>query len=327
MMDEQTTGLNETASAADEWPPLFIGEDGLEVDSKAPTTGSEVDVSGESETPEPAPTTGSTENAGESNPQTGTEQEPQNHAEPVEEPATPRKRTLSLKVDHEAREFDVDGTPDEELAKIIQKGLNFDRMMERQKAAQDDYKNAEKYRAFVQEKARQFLDDGDSVDRAKAMAGQLASMDGLKAYPVSLSEDGTVTLAGDYANGVTVPDEPEPAAPEPAPTPQAAVNAGLEVELRQLRAMYPSMTEIPADVLKLHTENGIPLATAMLHAENRRIQARAAELEKENRTLRQNADAAARAPVRGVSGGNVPMPDKQEDDPFLKAFWKGNIPR
>lgn len=44
----------------------------------------------------------------------------------------------------------------------------------------------------------------------------------------------------------------------------------------------------------------------------------AERLRKENRILRQNAATAARAPVRGVTGGGTPK--AEPDDPFLRGF-------
>ena len=43
-----------------------------------------------------------------------------------------------------------------------------------------------------------------------------------------------------------------------------------------------------------------------------------ARLQKENKTLKQNAEAAKRAPVRGVTKGGAV--DDGEEDPFLKGF-------
>lgn len=319
-MDEQTAGLNETASASDDWPSLLVDGDGVIVESETPATGAgitEPNVSVESETPESVPATDTTEDAGESNPQAGDEPAPKPEPEPAQKPSP---RILKYRDNHTEHEFNVTDATDAQLIEQLQKAKQYDRL----KAAQAEHADAEKFREYIQKTIKPFLEDGEDINRAKALAGMLAQTDGLKVYPFSVSEDGVVTLSKNYLEIPELEPAPvEPAAQESAPEPMRKnTDSELETQLRQLRALYPKMTEIPADVLKLHRENGIPLTTAMIHVENQRIKAYTAELEKENRTLKQNADAAARAPVRGVSGGGVPAPSPEEDDPFLTAFLK-----
>ena len=77
-------------------------------------------------------------------------------------------------------------------------------------------------------------------------------------------------------------------------------------------------TKLPEEVTKECVESGRPLAVVYLEYEARQEKARYDALLKENKKLKQNAEAASRAPVRGVS--RVAVKNEADDDPFLKGF-------
>ena len=69
--------------------------------------------------------------------------------------------------------------------------------------------------------------------------------------------------------------------------------------------------------MALAAAKGVPLLTAYQAYREKQSAKTAATLQKENRVLKQNAASAAKAPVRGVSGGGV---EPKKVDNFLKGF-------
>ena len=75
-------------------------------------------------------------------------------------------------------------------------------------------------------------------------------------------------------------------------------------EVRQLQRLYPDFREMPDEVAHLAAE-GESLLTAYALWQGRQAENEVRSLREENRVLRQNVSAAARAPVKGVSGGGA----------------------
>ena len=94
-----------------------------------------------------------------------------------------------------------------------------------------------------------------------------------------------------------------------------------DAEVRALFTARPELRggELPKEVL-LACAGGKNLTDA--YNDYARAQKQDADsLRKENRVLRQNAKAAAQAPVRGVTRGGGP--DAKPEDAFLKGFNSG----
>ena len=87
-------------------------------------------------------------------------------------------------------------------------------------------------------------------------------------------------------------------------------------EVRQLQRLYPDFKEMPDEVAHLAAE-GESLLTAYAVWQGRQAQKAAESLKEENRVLKQNAAAAARAPVKGVSGGGA---SRQKTSDFERGF-------
>ena len=106
--------------------------------------------------------------------------------------------------------------------------------------------------------------------------------------------------------------------PTPAPTPAAPAAASVEApktrdlraEVEQLRALYPEIKEMPDEVAKAVSQ-GVPVITAYLAYRERQSAKAAATLQRENQILKQNAANSAKAPVRGVTGGDSTPPKKK----------------
>lgn len=220
-----------------------------------------------------------------------TEEQPDQHADeqteepPADEQPEPEKpsRKLKLKVNHKEEEIDIDALSDADLITLLQKGRAFDAMK--------DAENKRKYREAYQEQ----LDAGMTDAVAKIIAQSVA--DG-KTYSLSDEED---TPAED-----TVQDE----------TPNTP-SRDFAAEVAQLRALYPDFKETP-DEVALAVSKGVPLLSAYLAYREKQSAKTAAALKKENALLKQNAAAAEKAPVKGVTGGGDPRPKKK--DPFEEGF-------
>ena len=77
-------------------------------------------------------------------------------------------------------------------------------------------------------------------------------------------------------------------------------------------------TEIPNEVVQDCVQNGTPLLAAYLSYEAKQAKAENERLSKKLKVMEQNAAAAARSPVSGVTGGG-PTDTKPQDD-FLRGF-------
>lgn len=197
------------------------------------------------------------------------------------EPQT-RSRKLKLKVNHREEELDVDAMSDEDLIALLQKGRAFDQRMEQE--------NKQKYRQVYQEQ----IDAGMTEAAAKLIAQNEA---GGKSYSLTDEEPAVETPA------VSTPEDPSPV-------------RDFRAEVEQLKALYPEFNVVPDEVARAAAK-GIPLLTAYLAYRDKQSAQTAASLKKENQVLKQNAASAAKAPVKGVSGGGV-APKKVDN--FLKGF-------
>lgn len=97
---------------------------------------------------------------------------------------------------------------------------------------------------------------------------------------------------------------------------EKAAPRDFEAEVRQLQALYPDFKEVP-DEVAYAVANGTNLLTAYLAYREKQTSKAAASLKKENEVLKQNAASAAKAPVRGVTGGGAT--DKPKSD-FERGF-------
>ena len=248
----------------------------------------------EDENPQASPTTGSpnggkaAENAGAQNgEQTDGSAAPQNAS-----------RKLTLKVNHREQEVDVSSMSDDDLRALLQKGYAFDAM-----------KDAEDRREFLRVYEEQ-IDSGMTETVARLVARDAVG----RAYDV---KDGKVVAPGEDISVQSSPT-PQPKTPvNPRTTPPPGTQTrNLRAEVEQLRTLFPDVTEIPDPVAKA-VAKGVNVTTAYLAYVNGQSQKTAANLRKENKTLRQNAVNAQRAPVRGVSGGAT---GNQKSDPFIEGF-------
>lgn len=196
------------------------------------------------------------------------EQEAEEQSGQTEEPAK-RSRILKLKVNHEDQEVDIESMTDDELIAALQKSRAFDAMKDEQAKA--------RYREVYHEQ----VSEGMTPAAARLVA---ANEVGGKNYPLEDTAD---------------PEKPS----TPAPTEQPKTRDFVQ-EVQQLKALYPDFKEMPDEVAKA-VSNGANLLTAYLAYREKQTSKAAASLKKENEVLKQNAASAAKAPVKGVTGGGA----------------------
>lgn len=203
-------------------------------------------------------------------------------ATPDGEQTTPKQsRKLKLTVNHASEEVDIDAMSDEDLIALLQKGKAFDAMKESQ--------NKARYREVYQEQ----IDNGMTEAVAKMVAAN--ESDG-KTY--SLTDE-----------------TPEPEAQQTAESKQ---DRDFLNEVNQLKVLYPDFKTMPNEVASA-VANGAPLLTAYVAYRAKQDAKAAASAKRENQILKQNAAAAAKAPVTGVTGGGTSSAS-QKTNPLLDGF-------
>lgn len=198
-----------------------------------------------------------------------------------QEPEAAPSRKLKLKVNHQEEEIDVSAMSDDELIALLQKGRAFDQKVEQE--------NKQRYRQVYQEQ----IDAGMTEAAAKLVAQNEA---GGKNYALT--------------------DE-TPAEEPPAPVVKEAPVVDFKNAWSQLKALDPSLKEVPSAVADAVGKGADPQIAYLKYMMDQNAKT-AASLKKENEVLKQNAASAAKAPVRGVTGGGNVTPAKT--DPFLKGF-------
>lgn len=223
---------------------------------------------------------------------TGAEARPDGAAQP--ETKAPRK--LTLKVNHQERVVDISDMSDDELRGLLQRGYAFDAL-----------KDAEDRRTFLKVYQEQ-VDAGMTETVARLVAKDAA---GGKDYEV---KDGEIVEPPAQTRQSAAPTSAAPTQPPARP------KRDLRAEVAQLRILYPDVKQMPDEVARA-VSKGVPLLNAYQAWREREGSKTAAAMKKENKTLRQNAANAARAPVRGVSGSD--MSRQQGQTIFEKAFDEG----
>lgn len=269
--------------------PLFA-EDGsgevlFHVDAQEETTEAPTENENSEAESEDAPTTGEEETPAED--PSAADEEPE--AAPDGEPEQESKstRVVKIKVNHKEEDIDINAMSDEELVAAIQKSRAYD--------VQREARNKETYRRVYQEQ----IDAGMTEAAARLVAQNEA--DG-KQY--SLTDE-----------------EETPAAEESAESTAAAEpTRDLTSEIAQLKLLYPEFKTMPNSVAKAWSE-GVPLVSAYIAYREQKATEAAATLRKENNTLKQNAASAAKAPVKGLTGGGGQEKQKSKfEQDFLKGF-------
>lgn len=196
------------------------------------------------------------------------------------------------KIDREDLEVEL---PESELPTVYQKSQNLDRMSGR--IAEAD----ERARALGFEDVRDMLSHMEAARTESEVK--------------RLTDDGVhEELARDLVQR-KLADRPAETRKETEPT--RSKERDYSAELQQLKAQHPELTALPNEVVQEAAE-GKNVLLAYAQYEARQAKAQAEALRRENEIYKQNAAAAAKAPVKGTVGGGAAN-DKGEDL-FLRGF-------
>lgn len=226
----------------------------------------------------------------------------------TEEPTTqdgPGKLKFKATVDHEDLDVELDET---ELPALYQKAQVTDRVQAKLANMQPIYNQAVRTAKIL----------GYDTPEEMLKAAEDSFRDG--EIEKLVNEGTNKDVAEDYVRrkmqDAEVKEDTKPAEEKPA-------GRDFKAEVEALLDIRPDLkkpgTKLPDEVTEECVKSGRPLAVVYLEYEAKQEKAKYDALLKENKKLKQNAEAASRAPVRGVSRGG-PVKDKTNDDPFLKGF-------
>lgn len=262
-----------------------VADDGQEADT-------EVD-----EGTEETPTTGYDEGSEES--ETDEEEAPTTETKPARS-----KLKFSAKIDHKVQDVELD---EAELPTIYQKASNADRT----KAKLD--------------KAQPLIDKGNKLAKILGYDSMDAMLDAAeKSY-----RDGEIErLKGEGVHpdvAAELVESRTKRAIESVPAEEtveetSSTGRDFQGEVADLLKAHPELrgTQLPASVVNACVAEGQSLVGAYESYLRKQSEAENKAVKAENKRLKQNADAARRAPVRGVSKGGKTNTDP--DDPFLAGF-------
>lgn len=254
--------------------------------------------------------------------------EPEQEAEP-EEPKEDAPATEQPEEDHEAQEPEAE-TPEEAprrlrfKARVDREDMDVDIGEDEVPALYQLAKAGERWKA-KNDTMRQQVEHYEQMAKGMGYATVdemiQKTAEGYKAAKVQeLMEQGTPqTIAEDYVDRMMQREAaktPDPEPEEPAPETH---ERNIQAEAQELIVARPDlkMQQLPMEVVEAW-RNGDNLLNAYNRYEARQKEAENQKLKKENNILKQNAAAAAKAPVKGVTGG-APT-DTEPEDPFLKGF-------
>ena len=244
-----------------------------------------------------------------------TEEEPDSQTEPSEELDDPttvlvdeenNKLKFLANIDHVSREVELDPA---DLPAVYQKSLVLDRYQQRVTELEAELSKWDQLAAGLKYESRNALHEG---------LFEGAVQDFIAEHP-SVPEE----MARDYISRQfgTLPTKQEP---EPEPEQKSEGSRDFKQEVADLFRMYPNArTErIPEEVTNDALSMNKPLVQAYADWKARTASAKATRAERENKILKQNQAAAARAPVSKVTGGG--KTDTRPVDDFLRGFEDDN---
>lgn len=278
-------------------------------------------ASPESANPDPAtPTTAESEEQGE----TDTEEPSTTEADQQTAAETNRLR-FKARFDHEDRDVEID---EADLPTLYQKAQATDRAQQRMREMQQTNDRAARLaRQMGYESADKLLEEAAANYRA-AEIERLVDEGTAQTVAEFIVDQKMGRLNSDpTANDTSIPSNfhviDSPAAPPAAQAPVGSAPSGqrdYEGEVTELLRARPQLVgkPLPQEVINEATAGGKRLLDAYTDYESRGARKETERLRKENSVLKQNAEAAARAPVKGTAGGG--KTDTGPSDPFLAGF-------
>ena len=254
--------------------------------------------------------------------------EPEQKDEP-EEPKEDAPTTEQTEEDHEAQEPEAE-TPEDAprrlrfKARVDREDMDVDIGEDEVPALYQLAKAGERWKA-KNDTMRQQVEHYEQIAKGMGYATVdemiQKTAEGYKAAKVQeLMEQGTPqTIAEDYVDRMMQREAAKAPDPEPEEPTLEAHERNIQAEAQELIVARPDLKtrQLPMEVVEAW-RNGENLLNAYNRYEARQKEAENQKLKKENNILKQNAAAAAKAPVKGVTGG-APT-DTEPEDPFLKGF-------
>ena len=254
--------------------------------------------------------------------------EPEQEAEP-EKPKEDAPTTEQPEEDHEAQEPEAE-TPEDAprrlrfKARVDREDMDVDIGEDEVPALYQLAKAGERWKA-KNDTMRQQVEHYEQIAKGMGYATVdemiQKTAEGYKAAKVQeLMEQGTPqTIAEDYVDRMMQREAAKAPDPEPEEPTLEAHERNIQAEAQELIVARPDLKtrQLPMEVVEAW-RNGENLLNAYNRYEARQKEAENQKLKKENNILKQNAAAAAKAPVKGVTGG-APT-DTEPEDPFLKGF-------
>ena len=226
--------------------------------------------------------------------------------ETEESPATaddgsPKPIKVRVTIDHVPQDVEIDPS---DIPSLYEKSQALDRYKQRLADAEAEQSRWDALAAGLQFENRGALLDGLIEN---------AVQDYISEHP-SIPEE----MARDYfMRRFKIPEKQEQKQEQPA---QETGQRDYRQEVADLFRTYPEARtiQIPDDVKNDAIQTGKPLVQAYADWKARTASAEASRANRENKILRQNQAAAARAPVKKTTGGG--KTDNSPEDPFLKGF-------
>lgn len=231
----------------------------------------------------------------------------------VEAPvAEPNKLRFTARVDHEDTDVELD---ESELPTVWQKATATDRYQRKLAEVNPIMERLERMaKANGYDTAVAMLDAQEAYDRDNAIE-QLMK----EGTPRAIAEDYVSRKFGNPSPAQTPEKAAETVEAKAETQPNNPPARDFTAEVNELWTMRPDLKgkTLPSEVARAAV-NGQNLTLAYFAYEAKQAQETAEQLRQENNTYRQNAATAAKAPVKGVSGGGAT--DTKPADPGLAGF-------
>ena len=288
--DDEWTGTEEADESAEE--PAQESEDGET-----------------SEDADPAPTTEQDESPDDNG-------EPQEEA-PTTEQATEEKPNTKLKFRARVDREDLDVEMDEsELPTVYQKAQNHDRAQAKLAKMSPMLEKAERLsRSLGYENLEAMLSSAEE----NYQSAEVKRLVGEGVHEEVAKDMVARKMAAAAGAAPAAEEKPEEAEQVSTPT-SAPAERDFKAEIQELYRVNPKWQgkQLPDEVARTCVQTGKKLVDVVAEYEARQAKAETAKLRKENQILKQNAASAAKAPVKGVTGGGVT--DTKAKDDFEMGF-------
>ena len=264
----------------------------------------------ETETNDEAPTT---EPVAEGGQEQGTEAEELPTTQ--QEAEAPRKLKFQATIDHKSEDVEID---ESELPTLYQKAKNLDRAQERAKKSSSTVSKLEKLAKVLEYTDVDDFFKGTIDNLIEQRKNELVSQGVHAAVAERMAKQDYADLQADVSTSPVQPATPE---------------RDFAAETQELLSKHPELgpsSPVPNEVVADAARPGGPtlLQAYESYLSKQKASTKKTEkaeldaLRKENKILKQNAEAASRAPVTSALKGGATK--EEADDPFLKGFFSSD---